>query len=68
MRKKDLGIREDLKWCSNCEFFKLREFFYKNKRKKDGLGDQCKDCMNEYGYKYRRAQKQKKIQEILNKE
>ena len=37
-----------MKKCSTCKQEKPREDFPKNKRMKDGLHNQCKDCKRQY--------------------
>lgn len=49
-----------MKSCARCKQIKPAEFFYKDKRKPDGLGCSCKDCIN----KQRRSQKRWLLEDV----
>lgn len=40
-----------MKKCSNCKIIKHFSDFAKNKTRKDGLNNVCRDCVREYNYK-----------------
>jgi hypothetical protein len=41
------------KYCTQCKQWKNKNQFYKNRRSKDGLRNQCKQCSREAAKKYR---------------
>jgi len=47
-----------MKQCIRCKKFKSEEEFHKNKAKKDGKSIYCKECLREYGKKYRDINKE----------
>lgn len=46
-----------LKCCTQCNQWKHKSEFYKNRRSRDGLKNQCKDCSREAAKKYRKKKK-----------
>lgn len=50
---------EKKKLCYSCKDEKPTTEFYTNKTKKDGLSDECKDCVREYGKQRRKKLKEK---------
>ena len=46
------------KLCSDCKEVKDVSVFNRNKRKRDGLGDKCRDCMKAYRKKHYEANKE----------
>ena len=55
-----------LKKCVRCKQDKTT--FYKNKTKKDGHDDHCKECRNEVGKPYRRAYSRHHYEDYLRKQ
>tara|TARA_R110002167_G_scaffold150458_4_gene344182 strand:+ start:562 stop:771 length:210 start_codon:yes stop_codon:yes gene_type:complete len=51
------------KKCSGCKQPKLKEEYYKNKSKKDGLQSSCKSCAYEYQWQWRNEAR--KTQSVL---
>lgn len=51
-----------MKACTKCKKEKSAEFFSKNKRVKDGLYSQCKECCNASQREYRKTSKFKDSQ------
>lgn len=52
------------KTCSNCEIEKPLSSFNKNKTRKDGHEEQCRECRREYKRKYRESKRgREKIEE-----
>ncbi len=47
-------MQEDLFKCYTCKIYKTREHFSKNKKKKNGLNGQCRDCKSISDKKYRK--------------
>jgi hypothetical protein len=43
---------EHIKTCTTCGFSKNVKLFYKNKCKKDGLANVCKECQSKYEKSY----------------
>ena len=57
-----------MKTCSSCGIEKSFESFNKNKRNKDGLESQCRDCRNAYKRRYRKTEHgQVKVREYREK-
>ena len=50
-----------MKCCSKCGTPKLKKEFGKDKRNKDSLQSQCKECYNEYGKQWRKNNKKKTL-------
>ncbi len=46
------GMKQKL--CRGCETWKAESEFYKNQRNKDGLGEQCKKCVDKASNKSRK--------------
>lgn len=48
-----------MKICSKCKIEKQKENFYKNKKAKDGLQHECKNCRKEYLEEYYKENKER---------
>lgn len=53
------GITRLMRRCRKCGVRKLRTKFYKDKSRRDGVGDNCKTCVAEERAKYRESNREK---------
>jgi hypothetical protein len=62
--KRSKICNEKQKRCHNCKEWKDYDDFFKNKRRRDGYGDECKKCHKELKKKYRlnKGKKPKRIE------
>ena len=51
-------VESEFKHCTKCDLTKLKSEFSKDKKRKDGLQNQCKGCVAEYGKIYRQKNKE----------
>lgn len=52
-------VEVETKQCSKCKRILPVSEFCKNKARKDGLADMCKDCIKEYRKEYRKTDRYK---------